>query len=212
MEKNLLGSVPTNLENALNVLKPHFESIKGALMNSYLDTVKTKDTLFENGVSFTMTPKTKGCIMSDVLPHHLKSAFANVGNVQIIDLNGVVGLLFNEGVFIKFNKMDENNTPSIQQRKWYKAITNQGQEIEGLPKQVIKLWAGIVPIDKQWSSVARCSLVYFEGGTVVWDTNLTDTTVRQLSIDITPPSTKRRTKPKSQDSNEQGTQTGTDNK
>lgn len=199
-----------NLEEGLELVEPYFSRIWDALVSSYQATNTMKDRLLEEGVVFTMTPKSKGCIMSDVLPHYLSKAFDGIENVKVIKLNDVAGLLFNNRAFIKFNKMDECNSPSIQQRKWYKAITNQGEELEGLPKQVIKFWAGIVPLDKQWSDIKRCSIAYYEGGTVVYSTDLINVGTKQLTIDITPAKTeKRRTRAKT-NQNEQQTKAGND--
>jgi len=205
-----IASVPEILEEALGIVQPHYDRMNAALMSSYRETIYVKDQQRERGVICTMTPKTKGCLMSDTLAYHLTKAFDDVADVEVRIINSVVGLLFSGKVYVKFNKMDENNSPSIQQRKWYKAITNQGQEIDGLPQRVIKMWAGIVPVDKQWSDVARCSLVYYEGGTVAWFTDLVGTTVQQLSIDMTPQQTMRRTTPKKKDG-EQEANTGTNN-
>ena len=148
--------------------------------------------------------------MSNVLEHHLRKALDGIPGVSIVVIGGVVGLLVESKLYVKFNKMDNKHNPSIQRRKWYKAITDQGQEIEGLPKAVVKMWAGIVPLDKPWSDVARCSLVYYEGGTVAWYSNLVDGDVRQMRIDMKPMEQKRRTKPKKKDG-EGDANTGTDN-
>lgn len=181
-------------------------------MNAYDETKKIKDYQLERGIICTMTPTTKGSIMSNAMEYYLQQTFVSIEGVKIIKIKNVVGLLFSDKVFIKFNKMDESNKPSIQQRKWYKAITNQGIQIEGLPKQIVKMWAGIIPIDKQWSDVARCSIVYYEGGTVAWSSDLTDGSVKQLSIDITSITSKRRTTPKNKDGNQDALpKTGTNN-
>lgn len=202
-----LVSIPLPLEQALSIVEPHYGRMHAALMDSYMETVFAKDQQRQRGILSTMTPKTKGCIMSDTLSHHLTKAFEGVEDVEVRIIKDVVGVIFSDKVYIKFNKMDENNSPSIQQRKWYKAITNQGQEIDGLPPRLIKMWAGIVPTDKQWSDVARCSLAYYEGGTVAWFTDLIGTTVQQLTIDAVP-QPKRRTTPKTKDG-DQDRATGT---
>ena len=211
--ENLYLTQSSIIDRAVALISPYYSHIHLALINAYEETKKIKDYQLERGVICTMTPTTKGSIMSNVMEYYLQQAFLDIEGVKIVKIDNVSGLLFSDKVFIKFNKLDESNKPSIQQRKWYKAITNQGTQIEGLPKQIIKMWAGIIPIDKQWSDIARCSIIYYEGGNAVWSTNLTDASVKQLSIDIIPTNTKRRTTPKNKEGNQDtlSSKTGTDN-
>lgn len=193
------------------MVRPYFNLIKDVQQKSFLKTVAIKDMFIEQQVPIVIKPRSKGSIISDCIKVYLEMALANDENAKVIDLNDIPALLIGDKILIRFNKMDEKYQTSIQKRKGYWKFINQGEKIEGFDPEIVRMWAGYIPIDKQWSDIARYFLVCFDAGHVIWFNNLTDnSTVEQLSIYIPPPKT-RRTKPKKKDDGgEQETKTGSE--
>lgn len=200
-----------DVNEAVEVVKPYFSLIRDVQEKSFLNTIAVKDMLIEGGIPITLKPRAKGCLMSECIKSHLEIALANDTNAKVVEINDIPGLLIAGRVLIRFNKMDDKFHTSIQKRKGYWKFVNQGEQLEGLPEEVVRMWAAFTPVDKQWSAIARYSLLCFDAGMIVWFNNLTsDYSVEQLTIPLQPIE-KRRTKVKEMNK-DQETKTGTDNK
>ena len=197
-----------DLEQAIEIVTPYLTLIKQVQEESFNDTDEVKDLFFNKGIPITMTPKAKGSLMSNDIKARLETAIASDPKAKVIEVDGYNALYIENKVLIRFNKLDNKYKSSIQKRKNYWKFVNQGEHLEGFEADVVRLWAGFTPIDKQWSSIARYSLVCFDAGKVIWFNNLTNHyTVKQLPIPLEQP-VKRRTKLR-KGNNEQETNTGT---
>lgn len=200
-----------DLNGMIEVVKPYFSLIRTVQEKSFQGTLQVKDMFIESGLPIVMKPRAKGSIMSDCIKSYLELELANDNNAKVIELNDIPALLIAGKVLVRFNKMDEKFQTSIQKRKGYWKFVNQGEQLDGLPQEVIRIWAAHIPIDKQWSDIARYCLVCFDAGRVIWFNNLTnDYSVTQLSIPLNPNTEKRRTTPKKKKGGDDQSKTGTE--
>ena len=150
-----------DFEDVNPILKPYYKTVGEALTESFQDVIKSKEYLAENrGFVFSFKPRTMGSTINDCLKTRLTPAFFENKNVRIID-GDFFGILIEEKILIRFNKMDDKFRTSIQRRKRFWSFWNQG-ELDGFPN-VTLLWCGFVP-DAGWIKLLGYNLVCYQGG------------------------------------------------
>lgn len=162
------------------ILKPYYGRITTALSDSFEDATSVKDHWAEKrGLFVFLKPRSIGSNMNDILKSRLTALFYGDPNVKIID-NGFFGILIENKVFIRFNKMDRKFRTSIQKRKKFWSFYNQA-ELEGLPPSAALIWCGFLP-DRGWIKLLGYFLVCYKGG-LSWYYDMRTSSIQQMSIE-----------------------------
>lgn len=196
-----------DFNEANQILEPYYLVIRDVIKQSFDDTNEIKEFFASKGLFLHQKPRSKGSTINDVLKTRFSTIFSEDKNVSVID-NGVVGLLIHNKIFIRFNKMNDNFSLSVQKTKSLKNYYKQGEnKIDGISEDVTILFGGFVT-DKAWAELKGYFLTCYNDS-LVWYYDLNKTVIQQTAIDFAekPQEQKKRlsTKKKPKDD-----QTGTD--
>ena len=191
------------------LMEPYMPIIRKVQERSFSKTVQFKDMLKMEDFDLTLKPRSKGGIISDCIKTYLENELKGDPNAIVLEINSFPALFIGGKILVRFNKMDEKFHLAIQKRRNYWSFVNQGERLEGFAPDIVKMWAGFIPVDKEWSDIGRYFLVCFDAGQVVWFNDLAGHKVEQLALELTKPMKKRSKVKERKDDNEQ-TKTGTE--
>ncbi|MEX8546614.1 MAG: hypothetical protein V5804_03350 [Mucilaginibacter sp.] len=183
------------------ILRPYYAIVKEALTESFNDVLSFKSFVAERGVFINLKPRSKGSMINDSVSARLSQAVFNDQNAKVIDCNGVFGLLIQNKIFLRFNKMNKHFRTSVTRTNQYKSFERGTDQIEGLPRDVTIIWGGFTP-NLAWSEIKGYFLCSINGSILNWYFNLKEYMVEQLPIDFEEAlkeevqTTKRRVSPK----------------
>lgn len=184
-----------NFTEANKILLPYYSIIKNVIKQSFDDVNDIKEFFATKGLFLHQKPRSKGSTLNDILKTRFTDIFNEDKNVTVID-NGVVGLLIDGKIFIRFNKMDYKFSLSVSRTKSLKNYYNQGaDEIEGIPANVTILFGGFVT-DKSWAELKGYFLTCYNSS-LLWYYDLGTNVVQQTELDLdVKPEKKKRFSPK----------------
>ena len=168
-------------DEAIKILSPFVSRIEAAVSEAFKHYLDLEMIGNEQLVFMDFKTRTKAGIIHDIIEVKIKETFYNEPNVKIGIWNGIFGLLIEEKLFIRFNKLDQSNLPSQYPTKQAKKYLNQ-TIIDGLPDNPTLLFAGYNP-DKTWTKIKSIQIVCIDAFKPIWTHDLiSQTGFEQVSL------------------------------
>ena len=151
---------------AQTILTPYYERISKAVSDGFDDYLKIANCSTDKVGFVEYENRTKACIIHDHIKNRINEAFQDVDEVETRKWNSVFGLKINEGLFIRFNKMDNDYSSKGRPTKQSKKYKNQ-LLIEGFPDEPTLLYAGYKP-DASWTQIKGIYISCWDGENRQW--------------------------------------------
>jgi|GEM_PF-5527098 len=124
--------------------------------------------------------------IQDHIQGRLKSIFQNQPDVRVDKFeNDVLGLLYKNTIFVRFNKLTEDFRTRTRLTDAHKKYLNQDPDIPGLPSRATILFAGYLA-DKTMSFIRSINVVCWASDGLEWLYDYSFGSTSQTSLDLVP--------------------------
>jgi len=158
--------------------RQYYPIIATAIAEAFGEYMKARALLSQSGV-VAFKERTCGSVIHDMLKVKLKEKLASDPDVVLGEFNRIYGMLIQDKVFIRFNKVNDelfSSGAKSQQREKY----NNQDNFAGFTTPPTLLYAGYLP-DASWTKIKNIYLVCRSGDQIIWNKDLTSE-VKQISI------------------------------
>lgn len=174
-----------SLQDSKEIIKPFHSELVQCIQKGFNDFIKVSEFVSSEITSFVeFKPRTKACIIHDMIRANTLELFSERENLQVGEFNKVFGINVNNELFVRFKKMSKNFTVSSYLTPQHKKYLGQ-QKIIGFPDEPTFLFAGYIP-NQAWTSLNGVYLACWNGSVLEWYDEAGKYSYEQFSLDFEP--------------------------
>ena len=174
-----------SLQDSKDIIEPFHSELVQCIQKGFDDFIKVSEFVSNEITSYVdFKPRTKACIIHDMIRANVLERFFERENLQVGEFNRVFGVNINDELFVRFKKMDKNLSVSSYLTPQHKKFLGQ-QRIIGFPDEPTFLFAGYIP-NYAWTSLSGIYLACWNGSVLEWYDEAGKYSYEQFSLDFEP--------------------------
>lgn len=173
-----------SLHDSKEIIEPFHSELVKCIEKGFFDYLKIREHVNEISSFVEFKPRTKACIIHDLIRANALETFTDKENLKVGEFNRVFGINVDDKLFVRFKKMDKNFNVSAYMTPQHKKYVGQHQII-GFPDKPTFLFAGYIP-NHTWTNLNGIYLACWNGNVLEWYDEAGNYSYEQFSIDFTP--------------------------
>ena len=173
-----------SLHDSKEIIEPFHSELVKCIEKAFFDYLKIKENSNEVSSFVEFKPRTKACIIHDLIRANVIENFSNHKILKVGEFNKVFGINVDDKLFVRFKKMNKNFNVSSYITPQHKKYIGQ-QQIIGFPNEPTFLFAGYIP-NITWTNLSGIYLACWNGNVLEWYDEVGKYSYEQLSIDFQP--------------------------
>jgi hypothetical protein len=173
-----------SLQDSREIIEPFHTELVKCIEKGFFEYIKIREYVNEISSFVEFKPRTKACIIHDLIRANALEAFSDKKNLKIGEFNGVFGINIDNKLFVRFKKMNRNFDVSAFRTPQHKKYLDQHQII-GFPEKPTFLFAGYIP-NHTWTNLNGIYLACWNGDFLEWYDEAGKYSYEQYSIEFEP--------------------------